>query len=75
MNYYYRDGNARLITDAFRILAIDDMLDDLGETNYISTIDLTWAFNQIGVDEEIRNIFGFFVKDIGFLRFKRVAFM
>lgn len=50
------------------------MLDDLREAQYISTIDLIWAFNQIEIEEESRAIFGFFVEGMGFFIFKRMAF-
>ena len=70
----FRDVNARIVKDRYQIPSIDDVLDDLRNAMYISKIDLTWSFHQIEIDEECRDVFGFFVEGMGFFRFKRMAF-
>ena len=70
----FRDVNERIVKDRYQIPSIDDVLDDLRSAEYISTIDLTSSFHQIEIDEDCRDIFGFFVEGMGFFRFKRMAF-
>lgn len=48
----YRDLNEKTIEDCYPLLRIDEILDNLGKCNYISTFGLAQGFHKIEMDPE-----------------------
>lgn len=60
--------------DAYNLPYISEILDNLRDARYLSVIDLSKAFWQIGISEEDRNKTAFYVPGRGTFHFKRTAF-
>jgi transposase InsO family protein len=60
--------------DAYNLPYISEILDNLRDARYLSSIDLSKAFWQIPIAEEDRDKTGFYVPSRGTYRFKRTAF-
>ena len=70
----YRRLNLVTKKHAHPIPNIDSLLDKFKNARYISKIDMTSAFLQISIDEEIRDFTAFSVPGRGQFRFKRMPF-
>lgn len=60
--------------DAYNLPYISEILDNLRDARYLSSIDLSKAFWQINIAPEDRDKTAFYVPGKGTLRFKRTAF-
>ncbi|XP_063635205.1 uncharacterized protein LOC134805954 [Cydia splendana] len=60
--------------DAYNLPYIAEILDNLRDARYLSSIDLSKAFWQIKIAEEDRNKTAFYVPSRGTFHFKRTAF-
>lgn len=60
--------------DAYNLPYISEILDNLRDARYLSSIDLSKAFWQIPIAEEDRDKTAFYVPNRGTFRFKRTAF-
>ena len=70
----YRKLNKVSKGDAFPIPNMDQMLNKLQEARYISTLDLSQAFNQIPVAEQCRHLTAFVVPGKGIFEYVRMPF-
>lgn len=60
--------------DAYSLPYISEILDNLRDAKFLSSVDLSKAFWQIPIAEEDRDKTAFYVPGRGSLRFKRTAF-
>lgn len=60
--------------DAYKLPFINDILDNLRNAKYLSSIDIAKAFWEIGLREEDRNKTAFHVPGLGMFRFKVMPF-
>lgn len=60
--------------DAYSLPYVSEILDNLRDARYLSSIDLSKAFWQIPIAEKDRDKTAFYVPGRGTLRFKRTAF-
>lgn len=70
----FRLLNAVTIKDAYPIPNIDDILDNLGNTRYLSTLDIKSAYWQVPLAPEARAYTGFVVPGRGLHQFVRMPF-
>ncbi len=69
----FRQLNKKLLADKFPLPRMDDLLDQLGQARYFSSIDLLNGFFQIGLEDESKNLTSFST-DKGSFRFNSIPF-
>ncbi len=69
----YRELNSVTKADTFLLLCIDDLLDQLGKSRYLSTLDLVSGYWQIRIDRDSREKTAF-VMPHGLFEFKVMPF-
>ncbi len=69
----YRCLNSVARYDAYPMPRVDDLIDQLGNTAYITTLDLTRGYWQVPVEEKSRPMTTF-VTPFGFYQFKMMPF-
>lgn len=69
-----RKLNSVTIKDAYSLPYISEILDNLRDAKYLTSIDLSKAFWQLPIAEEDRNKTAFYIPGRGTLRFKTTAF-
>uniref|UniRef100_A0A1X7VYS9 Reverse transcriptase domain-containing protein n=1 Tax=Amphimedon queenslandica TaxID=400682 RepID=A0A1X7VYS9_AMPQE len=69
----YRKLNAQTEIDAYPMLRIDDILDQIGQANYFTTLDLARGYWQVPVAEEDRHKTAF-ISPFGRYQFKVMPF-
>lgn len=69
----FRQLNKKLIPDRYPLPRIDDIFDNLGNSQFFSTLDLASGFHQIKLEKESRRACAFSTP-LGQFQFKRLPF-
>ncbi len=69
----YRKLNSVTKADAYPIPRIDDLIDQIGNSKYVSKFDLTKGYWQVHLSQRAREISAFITPD-GLFQYKRMAF-
>ena len=69
----YRRVNAVTVSDAYPLPRTDDPIDKVGQTNYITKIDLLKGYYHIPLTEKAQQIFAF-ITPFGFFQYKVIPF-
>ena len=69
----YRQLNAKSMSDTYPMPRADDLIDRIGNANYITTLDLTKGYYQVPMDEESKEKTAF-ATPIGLYQFRMMPF-
>ena len=69
----YRKLNSITVPDAYPLPRIEDLLDEIGKSKYVSTIDLQKGYYQIGLTERAK-ILSSFTTPFGLYQYKVMPF-
>ena len=69
----YRKLNAVTLNDTYQMPRVEEIIENLGDAHYISTLDLTKGYYQVSVEEQDRDKTAF-TTPFGKFRFRRMPF-
>ena len=69
----YRKLNSITVPDAFPLPRIDDIIDEIGNAKYVSTIDLQKGYYQIGLTERAKTLSSF-ITPFGLYQYRVMPF-
>ncbi|CAC5412905.1 unnamed protein product [Mytilus coruscus] len=70
---YMRRANEAVVCERYPIPTVEEILQDLNQSRVYSKLDIKWAFHQIQLSQESRDITAFMTHQ-GLFRYKRLMF-